>query len=136
MHHLNGVKHDNTASNLIVLCADCHRKKPFHEHMHVKHADAQQINHLRREQQIVSGSDWDSAFKHADPAVHGVLDFCKRKTPVAPEIGYEIFDEKGGVVAELELAWPEKKRGLYLAEIPNVRGWKLMSLNEGLDYFR
>ena len=29
-HHINGIKTDNKPSNLIVLCYDCHSKKPGH----------------------------------------------------------------------------------------------------------
>ena len=43
VHHLNGEKSDNSAGNLIVLCADCHRKEPHHGHVHVKLADVKAI---------------------------------------------------------------------------------------------
>lgn len=33
VHHKNGQKNDNTASNLIALCKSCHAKEPYHEHL-------------------------------------------------------------------------------------------------------
>ncbi len=35
VHHINGVKGDNSESNLSVLCAMCHKAEPHHETMHV-----------------------------------------------------------------------------------------------------
>jgi hypothetical protein len=35
VHHINGVKGDNSESNLSVLCALCHKAQPHHETMHV-----------------------------------------------------------------------------------------------------
>jgi hypothetical protein len=32
-HHANGVKSDNTSSNLKVLCIECHSDQPSHEHI-------------------------------------------------------------------------------------------------------
>lgn len=46
VHHINGVKSDNTPSNLQVLCADCHNQ--IHDdHMHVSVEDIEIINSLR-----------------------------------------------------------------------------------------
>ena len=33
VHHINGNKSDNRQSNLRVLCEDCHKSQPFHNHM-------------------------------------------------------------------------------------------------------
>ena len=35
VHHVNGVKSDNTPSNLAVLCVLCHRDEPSHSHIAV-----------------------------------------------------------------------------------------------------
>jgi hypothetical protein len=33
VHHINGVKSDNSEMNLRVLCQYCHGEQPNHEHM-------------------------------------------------------------------------------------------------------
>lgn len=135
VHHYNGIKSDNSPNNLVALCADCHRKEPFHEHMHVKHETVQHINHLRREQGLLDGTDWDKTLKLSDPAVYGVLDLCKYKRMHPPEVGYELLNDKNEIVAELELAWPEIRMGVYISEVEAVAGWQLFDIQEALKYF-
>jgi hypothetical protein len=134
-HHLNGEKSDNSAGNLIPLCADCHRKEPYHDHMQVKHADVQLLNRLRREQGLLESNDWEKVFKYADPATHGVLLHCQKHGYSAPEVGYEAANDIGEVVAEFEIAWPHKKTAVVLqAEVP-VEGWRVFGLNDAVAFF-
>jgi len=134
-HHKNGVKNDNSRLNLVSLCADCHHKEPFHEHMFVKHSDTQLINALRKSQNLLSNNDWASVFKHADSSMFGVLDFCRQKNHKLPVIGYELSDAKGKIVAVLDLGWPQQKIGVCLGERIAVDGWKVFNLKEALGYF-
>lgn len=39
VHHVNGIKNDNTKSNLRVLCIRCHANEPGHSHMKGKNYD-------------------------------------------------------------------------------------------------
>lgn len=39
VHHINGLKNDNTRSNLRVLCIRCHAHEPGHAHIKGKHYD-------------------------------------------------------------------------------------------------
>ena len=54
-HHKNGVKGDNSASNLTELCILCHSEEPNHGHMakSVTLEKRNKIIRLRREQKIV-----------------------------------------------------------------------------------
>lgn len=135
VHHVNGVKSDNSPSNLKPLCADCHRKEPYHEHMHVRHEETVQINHLRREQGLIDQSDWHSVIRNADPAVEGVLSLCQNRGMSPPEVGYEIVDEGGEVIAEVELAWPEHKIAVEIGESEAILGWRVFDLMGALSHF-
>lgn len=131
VHHKNGVKTDNSKQNLVALCADCHRKEPHHEHMHIPHKDTQIINRLRREQTILH-SNWENVEKLADPAILGLLGKLKIKNWKAPEIGFRLKNIKGEVIAELEAAWPDKMVGLVISMdgVETVPGWKIKTLGE------
>ncbi|WP_461534720.1 HNH endonuclease [Spongorhabdus nitratireducens] len=137
VHHLNGVKHDNSDANLMVLCLDCHRKEPHHDHMFIRHEETQLLNRLRREQQLIlSGlQDWEQAIKYADTAVHGILDHARHRNYSPPEVGYELTNDKGRVVAELELAWPDTRFGIYIDEPVEVDGWYLQSIEQAMEFF-
>ena len=37
VHHINGIKSDNSPNNLKVLCSECHSNQPGHEHMKYSH---------------------------------------------------------------------------------------------------
>ncbi|WP_349616552.1 HNH endonuclease [Azotobacter salinestris] len=129
VHHRNGVKYDNSPENLQVLCADCHRRQPYHEGMFVRHTEMQIITHLRRQSGKLDKTDWSVAFERADPAVHGDLDHLQRKGYPPPVIGYKIQGEHGDVLAEIEAAWPEKRLGLTIGEI-TAPGWRLWRVGD------
>ena len=138
VHHIDGVKTNNRQSNLKALCADCHRKEPRHDHMFVSHEDAQRVTALRREQGRANAAEWQGAFELADPAVHGVLHYLQRAYSVGvPEVGYEVGDNRGVVVAELELAWPHRQLGIAIAErdrtAAEAAGWQAISVREALE---
>ena len=51
-----------------------------------------------------------------------------------PEIGFEIQDEQGEIIYELELAWPSLSKGIYIdTEQPNLDGWDLRTVDEVLS---
>jgi len=51
-----------------------------------------------------------------------------------PEVGCEIIDNAGRVIAEIELGWPDKKMGVYIEDAPSVRGWRFFSLQQSVEY--
>jgi len=136
VHHVNGVKSDNSESNLVVLCADCHKKEPYHNHLFIKRDDVRFINKLRKEQDVLDKVTWKNVYKYADTAVHGILDLCQKKGFEAPVVGCEIDDENQRIIAEIELGWPGTKFGVYLGDKPNVDGWYLINHQESLEYFK
>lgn len=135
-HHVNGNKRDNRDTNLQALCIDCHRKEPLHHHMLVRHRDMQLINQLRRKQSLLNEDSWDEVFDLADPAVHGLLHHYKNQKNKIPEIGYEVIDSNQAVVAQLELAWPSRKKGVAISESDlnkaQAAGWKVILVGEAM----
>jgi len=142
VHHRNGVKGDNGSKNLSALCADCHRKQAQHEHMFVRHADMRMINRLRTEQGQFGVADWKTVLEYCDPALHGLLDACKREGATRPEIGLDIQDAKSAVVANLEIAWPKARVGVAIsdedraaAEAAGWRVWQMMGALQDIQAF-
>ena len=137
VHHINGVKTDNRQQNLEVLCVDCHRKQPCHGHLPVPHEDTKQITALRRQQGLLNLNNWEDVFKFADPGVRGVLHRFRRQLIELPEIGYELKNDKGAVVAKLELAWPSRSWGIAIspADIKKAEtaGWRVTPVHEAVD---
>lgn len=137
VHHINGVKSDNREKNLKPLCCDCHRKEPNHGHMFVSHEKTQRLNRLRREQALQRTENWEDVYSLADPGMHGVIDILTRYQISLPEVGGDVQDQKGKVVAELELAWPHQKVGVAVDKEDAVAatkcGWKVYSMRHALS---
>lgn len=69
-----------------------------------------------------------------------IADECKtRGIPAPEEAGYELADTSGGVIAEIELAWIEKKIGFMTedqaADIEKAKasGWKIFTVSDEID---
>jgi hypothetical protein len=137
VHHINGVKSDNSASNLTPLCCDCHRKQPDHQHMFIKHDQTKLISQLRNAQGLNTKASWKDIYKLADPGMHGVIDSLEKYHVSFPEVGEEIVNKKQEIVAELELAWPLKKIGIAIDKPEAIAatklGWKVYSMRNALS---
>jgi hypothetical protein len=138
-HHINGVKKDNSNSNLRALCSDCHRKQPMHEQLFVSHEDTRLINHLRRAQAKMPNGDWDEVIELADRGLEGLLKQCQHSYLELPEVGYELQANDEAIIAELELAWPESKVGVAIGEedkaVAEKAGWEIWSMIDAIDRF-
>ena len=116
VHHVNGVKSDNSPRNLKALCIDCHSKQPMHSHMALSHSERQLINKLRLEQGILEDlGEWGTLFDFSDPGLHGVLHACKKFGTTLPEVGFYLSDSFGDLAAKIELAWPKHKFGIAIS---------------------
>ena len=137
VHHKNGVKSDNSASNLQVLCKLCHAQCPSHDHLFISHAERRVITEARRSQRIGDAKDWAEAFELADPGLHGVLHLCTGGHYDIPDIGLDLQDSSGAVIAYLDLAWPKDKVGIAIDEndraAASKAGWVVYSPIEALD---
>lgn len=137
VHHINGVKSDNSDSNLTPLCCDCHRKQPDHEHIFVKHEETKLISQLRSSQGLNVRESWKDIYDLADPGMHGVVGLLEQYHVSLPEVGEEVQNSKSEVVAELELAWPLKKVGVAInkpeAVAATKQGWKVYSMRHAIS---
>lgn len=140
-HHVDGNKRNNQVTNLKALCADCHRKQPLHDYMSIKAKDMAKLQALRKEQGILGDTTgWDDLFKLVDPPFQGLLRFYKTDGAIKPEIGYEVVDAFGEVVAEVEIAWPNAKFAVAAndrdRQLLAALGWKVETLESALKSFR
>jgi hypothetical protein len=137
VHHKNGVKSDNLNSNLIALCADCHRKEPFHEHLFIPQKDTVLINKLRRVQSILITDKWSDVFAYADPSMLGFLKMCQKTGVPIPSVAHELLDNHNNVITRLELAWPSSKQCVVInkddAAVAKDHGWNVWSMIEAIE---
>lgn len=136
-HHISGNKRENHSSNLMALCLDCHRKQPKHGYMRVTHEQMVAINQLRKNQGLLAAeSGWGGVIDMADKALDGLLQNYASKGLAPPEVGYELADPSGEVVAELEVAWPQSKRGIAISESDLIAakrlGWHVLTVGDAL----
>lgn len=136
-HHISGNKRENHPANLKALCLDCHRKQPHHDYMRVTHANMVLINQLRSQQRVLRTSNWQEVREMADKALDGLLRYYEKKGLSVPEVGFELIGPDQAVVAELELAWPSRKKGIAISpdDITEAGklGWDVMSVGQALN---
>jgi hypothetical protein len=141
VHHVNGIKSDNSVSNLMVLCIDCHRKEPFHQHMFVRHENTKIINHQRHCQNLIQESDWNSLLKFSDTALEGLLKKCQFNRLSIPIPNYEIVDEYDVICAQLDLAWDVDTKKICVvisnedALVAKTKGWNVWRMIDVLENF-
>ncbi len=137
VHHMDGVKMNNSPVNLRALCIVCHSRQACHGNMLVSRENRRRITFLRREQGKLAVRDWDDVITIADPGVKGLAIMCKyRKLPV-PIVCYEVQDNGNNIVAELDLAWPNCRVGVAIDTVggkeEKVRDWRVWKVANALD---
>ena len=61
-------------------------------------------------------ADWEATAALADPAARPLLAALSARGAPAPEVGFELADDRGAVRAEAELAWPAAQVAVLLAD--------------------
>ena len=136
VHHINGVKSDNRAENLKVVCKDCHRKQEFHEGIFIPIEWMNLIQQLRSNQGILSPNlTWEEVLDLTDSAIHGDLLVMRQQGYLPPEPGLDIQNMEQEVVATLEAAWPKQKIGITLTPV-SCPGWTLYKVGEMIAQYR
>jgi DEAD/DEAH box helicase domain-containing protein len=82
-------------------------------------------------------SHWQTVTALASPEVQAWLPALAREGAPLPEVGFELIDERGRVLAEAELAWASRRiavlRTDYRDDAPRfeAQGWKVYIATEG-----
>jgi len=77
---------------------------------------------------------WEELKDMTDEDIHPLLDLLAEKGWSPPIAGFELADEKGGVIADAELGWPDKKLAflddhqLDYAAVFAQQGWRTEAL--------
>lgn len=131
VHHVNGVKQDNSPSNLKVLCAACHRDQPLHERMFIKSDDMRVISDKRKQAGLLEQT-WDAVFRYSDPALRGLLDLSQNKGMPPPQLNHNIGSGIGSY--SLDAAWERERIAVCLSDQnkPAISNWEVLSLREAL----
>lgn len=137
VHHINGLKADNSRTNLRALCADCHKKQPYHQHLYVSNEDTQRINELRRAQHKFDVFDYDKVLSYADSALEGLLIKCKEMRLPVPEIGMSVTHNSK--IISIDLCWPRTKVAVLInmdnTKILQKYGWNVFAPFYALSNF-
>ena len=67
-------------------------------------------------EEAVADGRWLDVQEYADPACSGLLKACMQAGLPPPEVGYELVDGTGRIVASAELAWPGRRTAVLLQE--------------------
>ena len=117
-----------------VVCADCRRKPPISETVHVNARDMKRIARERPKNE--NAISWEEAYRLADCAFEGLMKLYERQGYEAPEPGFEFEDEAGAVCGQLGLAWPVSRHAVVLheseAEAARRHGWEAFALEAAL----
>ena len=139
VHHKNGIKSDNTISNLMCVCVECHKKQPMHEHMRTVRGDTIQIAEMRRKQGLLKINSWRHVYKFTDVALHGLVGLLSHSKIPIPNVG-------GGYLTcgkeqyFIDLYWKSDEIAISsdVSDEMRVGDWKLYSISnclEDIDYF-
>jgi DEAD/DEAH box helicase domain-containing protein len=90
----------------------------------------------RTETVFENNTEWDEVFELTDPGLHDVIKRLAKQNCPIPEVGFELVDEKGQIVAEAELGWIENKVAFLLSlqsefsSIFQKAGWQTAPMDE------
>ena len=142
VHHKNGVKSDNSRSNLQPLCITCHKRQPHHASMYASAADENLLTKLRREQGLDKThssnayEEIQNLIKLIDPSLEEPFRRLSSSYGVRDAVvAYEHF-ESGELRFFASFAFPNRKIGVSVEVSQSEKdkaalsGWRLLSFND------
>jgi len=85
---------------------------------------------LSKKQKSTFSEEWEKVY---NDVLDEAKELVKRLSEVAvdiPEVGYEICDDEGVVVAESELAWSDKRIAVFIDDVISIDGWETYSIED------
>ncbi len=133
VHHVNRIKYDNSPENLYVLCRDCHRKQPYHNHIFISHTDMNTIQILRKQQTVLKEKTWSNIYSILDFSLHGDAKMMQYSKKTPPELNYRLKDNDAYIT--LDAAWPDLNIALNVKPL-KAPGWNIFSVGELISYIQ
>lgn len=88
---------------------------------------------------LLDEGNWDAAMTLATEALHDAMTQWAALSLRVPEVGFELSDETGGVIAEAELAWPTERVAVLQDGEADARatfthaGWRVYFASDGKE---
>lgn len=81
--------------------------------------------------------EWEAAMADVMPEAQGLLQVAMEAAADCPIVGYELLDDADRVVAQAELAWPDRKVAVLIddvgREVFEAAGWRVTVMGQGAD---
>jgi len=78
----------------------------------------------------VESDEWNAIYAEVMEEAQALVKKLSKESASFPQVGYEICNDKGVVIAESELAWPELRIAVMLDDPMKVDGWELFNVEE------
>jgi len=84
----------------------------------------------------INNNEWDEVLDLTDSKIHGLINQLAENNCPVPEVGFELIDKNGQIIAEAELGWPDNQIAFLLPNqliysvLFNQAGWKAVPLKD------
>ena len=75
-------------------------------------------------------SIWSAVYEEVQDEAKPLVKLLSKEGLPLPEVGYELCDEKGMIVAECELAWVQEEIAVVIDDPIEIDGWKVFTIGE------
>jgi hypothetical protein len=75
-------------------------------------------------------SIWSAVYEDVQDEAKSLVKLLSKEGLPLPEVGYELCNEKGMIVAECELAWIQEEIAVVLGEAIEIDGWEVFTIDK------